>query len=181
MSNLAQQMQSQMGVPNAMFNKELKGNPSWGELVLMEDQARNRIADTANFVRDITQIVYEEGVGNAEYKALMNGVLRDLQTFADTLNLLVAKRAGRTRPTNGPEDYTEYFSIGIELTGLTEEMQIVLAPTLLELTEFQHVAHEKVRARHAAEVAAEAATDPTVVSDVEAKPAVEEPKNSTEA
>lgn len=169
MSNAAQQIHSNLGVDDAAFTKQLKGNQSWGELVIMEDQIRRRIADASTFTYQLNTLVHAEGVADIEFAETVNGIMRDLQVFADRLNVQISKRNGRVNPVNGPDEYTEYISVGLELTSLLESMQIVVAPTLLELVEYQHRANEKIAAREAAAKAEADAVNPAVVSDVEVK------------
>lgn len=163
MTNLAQQIHTNLGVDDAAFTKQLKGTQSWGELAIIEDKVRDQIAASATMTRDVMHLCSSEGVVTPELRALTQGVMRDLKEFADRLAVQMAKRNGRTNAVNGPNEYTDYISVGLELSSLSESLQVVVGATLMELTEFQQLANDKIRAREAAEAEA------TAVIDVEYK------------
>lgn len=170
MTNVAVQLQDHLGVQDALFNKNLKGGANWDEFANgLEIDIRNQIANSSQMCAESHQLVVSEGLDNPEFLALCNGIMRDLQTFADRLMVQISKRNNRTGPTKNASDYTDYFSIGMELTSLAEDIQVVVAHSLIGVTEYTHQAMEKIKQREEQKAAESAATDPTVVTDVEPK------------
>lgn len=158
MSNTAQQLHQKLGVDNALFMKQVQGG-NWDELANgLEGSIRHQIAESANLVAMAEATVKAAGTGNAEFYTLANGTLRDLKRFTDLFNVLVQRRAGRTGPTRSSEEYTEYLSIGLELTTLTEELQVVVGHTLFTMSDAHGNALEILRAREEAEKKEEADT-----------------------
>ena len=77
--------------------------------------------------------------------------MRDLHNFADRFSGLVRRRDGRVGPTRSPEEYTDYMAIGLEMTSLSEELQVVVGHTLFSLTEAHNNALETLRERDEAD------------------------------
>lgn len=173
MTNAAQQIQSQLGVDNALFQKQLKGSASWDELANgFEDNLRMQIANSSQLTAQTYALVRQEGCSNPEFETIAIGIMRDLKGYADQFGTLVSRRNGRTGPTKSPEDYTDYFTLGIELTTLSEEMRVVVSHAMMSLSEFHNEALNKIAAREAEA----AAVDPNVVTDVTPKevPSIDE-------
>ena len=166
MSNVAQQIQDNLGVNNALFQKNLKGAGSWDELANgMEVNLQTQIASAADLTKQTWDLVHSEGMQNAEFVALSKGIMRDLQNCATQYGNLVARRDGRVGVTKSPEEHTEYLSIGLELTSLSEEMTTVVGHAMVGMTEFHNAALDKARARIA---------EQDTVTDVEVKEPVPE-------
>ena len=165
MANAAISIHEHLGVDKAAFTKQLKGGGNWDELVGIEESTRTQIANSSIMCRDSYVIVTQEGVHTPEYLAVSKGVMRDLQLFADRLNVLISRRNGRTKQTLGPDEYSDYMAIGLELATLTEDIQVVVSHSMVTLIEYSHLANERIAARQEAE----SATNPAVVTDVEIK------------
>lgn len=147
MTNTAQKIHEALGVENALFRKKVHGG-NWDELANgFENNLRNQIAESANLAAMAVEAVNKAGTGNPEFYTLANGTMRDLQNFADRFGALVRRRDGRTGPTKSAEEYTDYMSIGLELTSLSEELQVVVGHTLFSLTEAHSNALEVLRER----------------------------------
>lgn len=164
--NAAEQIQEQMGVGNALFSKQLKGNVSWDELANgFENALRDQIGNSSIYIRDTVQLVKAEKVDTPEFDALSMGSMRDLKSYASRFGSLVQRRADRTGKISSPEEYAEYLAIGLELTSMSEEIQTVVGHTLINITEFRHVAAEKARER----LTAQEQADTQDVTDVTPK------------
>ena len=169
MSNAATQIHDQLRVGDAAFTKQIKGGGNWDELIGLEDQIRHQIANSSVLCWNSFVVVTQEGVDDAEFHAMTTGIMRDLQNFADNLNAMIKRRNGRKGMTLGPDEYTDYIAIGLELSSISENFQVVVGHSLVGLVEFTNEAHELIKAREDAEKAKEDAVDPTVVTDVEVK------------
>lgn len=166
MANIAQQLHQQMGVEDALFRKRVQGG-NWDELANgFENNLQQQIAESANLTKLAVDTVTEAGTGNAEFFTLANGNMRDLKNFADRYAGLVRRRDGRTGPTKSSEEYTDYMSIGLELTSLSEELQVVVGATLFNLTESHNHALEVLREREEQKIASEQSAE----SPIEASP-----------
>lgn len=151
MTNAAQQIHQNLGVEDALFRKKVQGG-DWDELANgFENNLRNQIAESANLANLAVKTVNQAGTGNPEFYTLANGTMRDLKNFADRFGALVRRRDGRTGPTKNAEEYTDYMSIGLELTSLSEELQVVVGHTLFTLTDAHNHALEVLRQRDAEE------------------------------
>lgn len=156
MENIAQQIHKQLGVDEAAFKKQVKGDVSWDDFANgLEPSLRDLIANVAVFTNNTIQLVESQGVGNAEFFALSRGTMRDCKGYADRLNQLISRRGDRTGPTKNSNDYTDYISIGVELTNMTEEIQTVSTTSMISMTEFEQAALDKIREAEAAAAAAD--------------------------
>lgn len=164
MSNVATQIQAQLGVEDALFRKN-SNNASWAELANgIEIKVRDQIAGSANLAEQVRLTVEAAGVSNPEFDVFYNGVMRDLKIYSQRWSALASRRDGRTDVIKNADEYTEYVSLGIELVSLSEEMAVVVPDTLFNMQEHHHHALEVLRKRQE-----EQSTD--VVTDVDVKEA----------
>lgn len=161
MSNAAQQIHQELGVEDALFKKRVHGG-NWDELANgFEVNLQNQIAESANLTKLAVDTVTAAGTGNPEFFTMANGTMRDLQNFADRYAGMVRRRDGRTGQTGSSSEYTEYMAIGLELTSLSEELQIVVGNTLFGLTEHHNHALEVLRERDVNQVTDVAVKEPS--------------------
>lgn len=145
MTNAAMQIQSQLGVDNAMFRKQ-SNNASWAELAGgVEAKTRDQIFGSTNMAEQIFQVVKLAGTTNPEFETFYNGVMRDLKIYAERWAALRDRRAGRMGVIQNPEEYTDYVALGLEFVSLSEEMSIVVPDTLFNMQEHHHYALEVLR------------------------------------
>lgn len=158
---------------DAQFRKDVKG-ASWDELHQMADGIRDQLAKLSFMLVEINHDVEAAGTRNAEYTALSNGTMRDLDTMASEFANLYAKHEHRTGKARDGADYTEYMSIGMNYSDLNSNVQQVIGNATFALVEHRNNALEVLRQRAVAEAESEAV-------QAEAAPAAEQPAASEQA
>lgn len=148
MANAATQIHDALGVGDALFQKQLKGDADWSELAnTMEPNLKQMLVNVGQHCVNVTHLVASENLATPEFLNLSHGIMRDLQHTADTLNVLVDRRGGRTGPTKSAEEYTDYMTIGLEMSSAAEQLQTVVTHAMFSLTEYEHEAMERRRIR----------------------------------